>query len=260
METNCKTNLKNALTEKSRLANYELLADLFMYPLDESFQYKIQNIYSYLSEYLPEAAISMNKFTEFASTSSIRDMQELFLRTFDLQAITTLDIGFILFGEDYKRGQLLVGLNQEHQAAGNDCKTELSDHLPNVLRLLPKMKAIALRNEIATSLVIPAVIKMRNEFDAEKIEKKNVIYKKFLKVILDYSEQYRTVYQAAFETLLLVLKSDFGDVEEPIVKKKGPCKGKSSCAFNTSEDVYTQGIGDRTDFSQKIESEILTEK
>ena len=261
METNCKTSQKNTSTNKSLLSDYDLLANLFMYPLDETYPIKIREIHAYLSIYLPEAAVAMNNFIEFTHASSLREMQELFLRSFDLQAITTLDIGFILFGEDYKRGQLLVGLNQEHQAARNDCKTELSDHLPNVLRLLPKMKDFTMRNEIATRLVIPAVVKMKNEFDADKIEKKDVIYKKHLKLILDFSAQYRTVYQTLLEALFLVLKNDFGYAEETIAKEKESCEeGKSLCSCNTAEYVYTQGIGDATDFSQKIESEILTEK
>ena len=66
---------------------------------------------------------------------------ELYLRTFDVQAITTLDIGYVLFGEDYKRGALLAGLSAEHKKVSNDCGIELADHLPNVLRLLPKMEA-----------------------------------------------------------------------------------------------------------------------
>ena len=122
------------------LADYELLSRLFIYPEDESYVKKIEDAYLYLTASLPESAEAMRPFTEFMADSTVQDMQELFLRSFDVQAITTLDIGFTLFGEDYKRGQLLVHLNREHREAGNICHTELSDHLPNVLRLLSKMK------------------------------------------------------------------------------------------------------------------------
>ena len=68
------------------------------------------------------------------------DLQELHTRTFDVQSLTTLDIGYVLFGDDYKRGALLSNLNQEHSRAENDCRGELADHLPNLLRLIPKLK------------------------------------------------------------------------------------------------------------------------
>ena len=45
------------------------------------------------------------------------------------QVLATLDIGYVLFGDDYKRGELLANLNQEHRKANNDCGTELADHL-----------------------------------------------------------------------------------------------------------------------------------
>ena len=68
------------------------------------------------------------------------DLQELHTRTFDVQALTTLGTGYVLFGDDYKRGALLSNLNREHNDAQNDCRGELADHLPNVLRLIPKLK------------------------------------------------------------------------------------------------------------------------
>src|SRR5574337_947276 len=152
------------------MTDYNLLAVIFMYPKDEAYKKKIKDIYQYLLNTFPEAALTFQRFADFSETCSIVNMQELFLRSFDLQAITTLDIGFILFGEDYKRGKLLVHLNEEHKNAGNDCETELSDHLPNLLRLLSKMNDDDMRMEIATFLIIPAVEKMISEFSLGKIE------------------------------------------------------------------------------------------
>jgi hypothetical protein len=40
----------------------------------------------------------------------------LFTRSFDVQAVTTLDLGYIVFGEDYKRGELLVNRAPEFLA------------------------------------------------------------------------------------------------------------------------------------------------
>src|SRR5574338_954 len=214
METTTVSAIEKTSSTPHPLMDYELIANLFVYPENERYKEKIKEVYTYLLKSLPESADALKQFIEYINDSSITEIQELFLRSFDLQAITTLDIGFILFGEDYKRGKLLVHLNEEHKKAGNNCETELSDHLPNLLRLLPKLKEDEMRNEIATLLVLPAVAKMVSEFSSEKIEKKDVVYKKHHKVLLDYSQDYRAIYQSCLQALFLVLKKDFGYAPE----------------------------------------------
>ena len=163
------------------LMNYTLLSELFLYPLDEHYKQKVHDIYAYLQASFPESAIALQRFAAFTASASTTEIQELFLRSFDVQAITTLDIGFVLFGEDYKRGKLLAHLNEEHKKAGNSCHTELADHLPNLLRLLPKMEDEELQNEIATLLLLPAVEKMISEFTIEKIERRMLFIKNIRK-------------------------------------------------------------------------------
>ncbi|MBS1950051.1 MAG: hypothetical protein OJF59_002300 [Cytophagales bacterium] len=232
------------------LMNYNLMADLFMYPEHEDYKKKVKALHAYLLNEHTESAEALKNFVEFTEASSIVEIQELFLRSFDIQAITTLDIGFILFGEDYKRGKLLVHLNEEHNKAGNTCETELSDHLPNLLRLIYKMPDEIMRNEIATLLVLPAVVKMISEFSVEKIEKKDEVYKKHQKVILDYSQNYRTAYQSCLQALFLVLKKDFGYECTPEAENKTNAQADPNHHENTSIK----------DFSLNIETEMLTEK
>ncbi|MCK9451670.1 MAG: hypothetical protein M0Q90_08265 [Bacteroidales bacterium] len=255
MEAKIDINKKDKPSAVQALMNYELLANLFLYPENELYKRKIRDVYEYLLKTLPEAAEALKGFMEFTTTSSIVEIQELFLRSFDVQAITTLDIGFILFGEDYKRGKLLVHLNEEHRKAGNNCETELADHLPNLLRLLPKMNDEAIRGELATFLLLPAVVKMTSEFSYEKIDKKDVVYKKHQKVILEYSPNYRTVYQKCLKTLFLALKNDFGYEPEPdkkSVEAQGLNDPNNPASYNADSGIK--------DFSQRIETDILTDK
>jgi nitrate reductase assembly molybdenum cofactor insertion protein NarJ len=241
------------------LINYRMLADLFFYPENEAYKEKVKCIYEYLLNVAPEAARAMQPFTGFMKISSLYEMQELFLRSFELQAITTLDIGFVLFGEDYKRGKLLVHLNQEHKNAGNDCHSELSDHLPNILNLLGKMKDEAIRDEIATRLVMPAIEKMTKEFSIEKIEKKDVIYKKHQKVLLDYSAGHRMIYQTLLQALLLAMKKDFDYVPEDYeeMKRQAGASDERPSFLSAKND---SAAGSEKDFVQNIETEMLTEK
>ena len=247
-------------TSVQSLTDYELLAGLFIYPQNESYSKKINDIHEHLSATLPEAAEAMNPFIEFMADSTFQEMQELFLRSFDVQAITTLDIGFTLFGEDYKRGQLLVNLNKEHREVENNCETELSDHLPNVLRLLPKMKDETMRSEIATRLVIPALEKMIGEFDNKKIEKKDKIYKKHLKTIIEFSAEYRTVYQTLLNAVLIALKNDFNyDPSTNWFSRVG--RENESVGTNCSDNSACSSCSpEEADYIRNIETEMNIEK
>lgn len=188
---------------------YGLWAKIFEYPQYETFNEFVLNAFRRFATEIPQVDGVMKPFADFVSGSSLNDIQELYLRTFDVQAITTLDIGFVLFGEDYKRGQLLVNLNREHEEAGNDCHTELADSLPNLLNLIHRMKNDEMRNEIASKLIIPAVVKMSSEFRLEKIEKKDKVYKKHMRTLIEVSDNYRTVYRTLLDGLLHFLKRDF---------------------------------------------------
>lgn len=253
METNNHKETNSA--PASSLKDYRLLADLFMYPENENYKGKIKEVSQYLQKELPEAAEALRPFVEYTEASSFMEMQELFLRSFDLQAITTLDIGFILFGEDYKRGKLLVHLNEEHKNAGNDCETELADHLPNLLRLLPKMTDDAMRFEIATLLIQSAVVKMMKEFSPQKIEKKDAVYKKHQKVVLEYSQNHRTIYQSCLQALFIALKSDFGYIPREEVSMN-----RREGYADPNNPASVPSASPEKDFSQNIETEMLTEK
>ena len=112
-------------------------------------------------------------------------MQELFTRSFDVQAIATLDLGYVLFGDDYKRGELLANLNREHVDAKNDCGTELADHLPNILRLMSVLQDEELIEDLAYAIVGPALLEMIGEFDSDRLEKKNESYRKHYKTLIE---------------------------------------------------------------------------
>lgn len=92
------------------------------------------------------------------------EMEEVYTRTFDVQAIAYLDVGYVLFGEDYKRGHFLVKMQGLQQECGNDCGTELPDHLPNILTLLPRMADQEEAGELVNKLVLPAIDKMVQGF------------------------------------------------------------------------------------------------
>lgn len=189
-------------------AHYCNLADLFDFP-EHGFAARGRALAALLRENYPGAAVEVERFLAAIPDRTV-DLQELHTRTFDVQSLTTLDIGYVLFGDDYKRGALLSHLNQEHCRAENDCKGELADHLPNVLRLIPKLKDEALRDELVGDILVPALMLMIREFDAERIEKKNASYRKHYKALIDAAPGADSIiYRCALEAVMQVLAKDF---------------------------------------------------
>jgi nitrate reductase assembly molybdenum cofactor insertion protein NarJ len=190
------------------LAHYSHLAELFDFPAS-GFEPRGRALAALLRGGHPAAATAVDRFLD-GLPERTPDLQELHTRTFDVQALTTLDVGYVLFGDDYKRGALLSNLNREHGRAGNDCRGELADHLPNVLRLLPKLEDAELRNELAEHLLIPALMLMLREFEGGRVAQKNANYRKHHKTLIDDARQADpTLYRHALQAAMEVLTQDF---------------------------------------------------
>ncbi|MEE9271055.1 MAG: nitrate reductase molybdenum cofactor assembly chaperone [Candidatus Krumholzibacteria bacterium] len=189
-------------------AHYTIIADLFSYP-DAGFAARVGGVQAFLEETCPDAAEELREFSEFAAQASLVELHELYTRSFDVQAITTLDLGYVMFGDDYKRGQVLVNLSKEQREAGVDCGSELPDHLPNVLRLLDAMQDHALREELVQKIVAPALRRIIGEFDPERLEKKNAVYKRHHKTLIERSEHHGIIYRKTLRALYVLLKRDF---------------------------------------------------
>ncbi|MBL6963463.1 MAG: hypothetical protein ISR55_06550 [Bacteroidetes bacterium] len=148
------------------MKHYKQLADLFRYPSERlvsdssEFEKVIQeNFKSEVSKY--------RLFLEHTQQQSLMKLQEYYVKTFDIQALSHLDVGYILFGEDLKRGDFLVQLQQEHIKYNTDLGTELADHLPNVLVLLATTDDSDFADEFVQFILLPAVLGMIKEFKSE---------------------------------------------------------------------------------------------
>ncbi len=195
------------MTNKN-INHYEKLAQLFQYPKTD-YKEKVKEAETVLSELYPETLTTFKQFSDFVSNSSHDEITEIFTRTFDVQAITTLDVGYVLFGDDYKRGELLVNLNREHREAANQCTDELADNLANLLSLLPKMQNHDIRDELVEIIIMPGLIKIINEFDTKNINLKNKIYKKQYKTIIEQSEDYGRIFLIPLMVVYKIIENDF---------------------------------------------------
>jgi nitrate reductase molybdenum cofactor assembly chaperone len=188
--------------------HYSRLAVLFAYP-DAGFAQKVQKVQALLDDTCGEAAEILRDFTNFTSQASLVELEEVYTRSFDVQAVTTLDIGYVLWGDDYKRGELLVKLSGEQKEAGVDCGSELPDHLPNVLRLFDAMQKPELRDELVQRIVAPALRRIIGEFDSDRVKKKNKTYVTQYKTLIDRSERYAEIYEKPLRALYALLRRDF---------------------------------------------------
>ena len=106
-----------------------------------------------------EAARELAALREFLDGKDLYTLEEEYTRTFDINPVVTLDVGFQLFGLAYKRGEFLVKMRQALARCGMEQGTELADYLPTLLELaaaLPAGEDLALVEEC----IAPAVKRM----------------------------------------------------------------------------------------------------
>jgi nitrate reductase assembly molybdenum cofactor insertion protein NarJ len=197
------------------LAHYDYLAALFDYP-EADYPAQVQKAHALLEERYPNAAAELQPFVEEVKAEggtyteeALDEIQEIFTRSFDVQAITTLGVGYVMFGDDYKRGELFVNLSREYADAGIYCGTELADHLPTVLRLIARWQDEDLVLELVEELLHPAIHQMIAEFGSHRCRQRDKLYQKHYKTLITSSANRGTMFRAPLAALLEVLKDDF---------------------------------------------------
>ena len=138
---------------------YEILASSLEYP-GEDWNTRLERCKQWLTIQEPDVAVQFIRFRRKVKDLSIDKLQELFTQTFDLNPVCTLDIGYHLFGENYKRGELLAKLRETEAPYELGQAKQLPDHLPVLLRLLAKLEDEELRRALIGEILIPALGKM----------------------------------------------------------------------------------------------------
>jgi len=193
------------------LNHYILLAELFKYP-GEDFPEKVRECQQMMDVIYPEAGERMRVFTKYINECDADKREELYTKTFDVQPICYLDLGYVIFGEDYKRGAFLLHMQGEQQKHNNECGTDLPDNICNVFTLLAKHPDSAFVNELGIKIIIPAIKKMIAEFESARVELKMKILKKLHKEIIQEELNQENVYRDCMEAILIILTKDFEEV------------------------------------------------
>jgi len=139
---------------------YEALAALFKYP-DAEFETALDDAAEIMDSTSDKE--SFDSFRRRIAAMKAEEREELYTRTFDLNPVCTLEIGWQLFGEDYKRGAFLVKMRQLLREHGIPEETELPDHLTYMLSALDRIETESGR-ELAEKYIRPALKKMIDGF------------------------------------------------------------------------------------------------
>jgi nitrate reductase assembly molybdenum cofactor insertion protein NarJ len=223
---------------------YNLLANLFRYP-QEGYVEQMDACVAFIKGQYPEAYVNLKHFQDIIhKKEGIHEIEELFGKTFHIQAICYLDLGYVLYAEDYKRGEFLVQMKNEQRLVNNDCGVELPDNLPNALTLLPLLKDPKFLEELVVRMYIPALEMMVKEFETSRIALKTKVRKKKQKVLIQENLKDKNAFQFALQATLAILQADFHvttfkDMEikpDPLSSFLPNCEG--SCATPT-EDILT---------------------
>ncbi len=195
-------------------AHYEQLAALFAYP-ESDYLFRVSSTRASLAKGYPQAAADIDEFLALVPQPSkdlpvpLERVQEVFTRTFEVQSITTLDVGYLMFGDDYKRAELLVQLNRELREAKVNVGRELPDHLSSILRLLARWKDREMAQELVQYVLHPTVQAMVFEFREERVEQRNSLYKKHYKTVLDIDRDRLIMFRHLLKAVQRVLEVDF---------------------------------------------------
>lgn len=100
----------------------------------------------------------------------------------------------------------------EQLKAGNDCGTDLSDNISNVLTLYTKATDRVMLDELAVKILIPGIEKMIDEFKQARVDLKMKVLKKLHKAVIQEELNHGNIYNNLLVALLHVVKKDFEGV------------------------------------------------
>ena len=140
----------------ARSERYDLLARLLDYPEQGGYAEAVAHCIDVLQDGYAEAAGLLRPLHDRVREMSREETQELYTRTFDINAVCTLEIGWHIYGEDYARGALLVKLREQLRLVNVPESVELPDHLTHVLMLLGRLDADR-ADDLAARYLLPGL-------------------------------------------------------------------------------------------------------
>lgn len=150
----------------SRALMYDNFAALLKYP-EADYQDRLVCCEHLLREAFPEIAERLQVFSSFAHECSLDELEEHYTRTFDVNPVCALEVGWHLFGESYARGAFLVQMRQLLRECNIEENGDLPDHLSLLVSALGRI-GDAKASELFGKQVAPSIAKMAQGLEAQK--------------------------------------------------------------------------------------------
>ncbi len=156
MATECRASVPDAL---------EALAEVFAYPRAD-YVARLATARAAVECEVPGAGASLAALGAHCAATDLAGWEELHVRSFDLDPVCALEVGWQLYGEQYARGTFLASMRAYLRTVGVAEDGELPDHLVPTLRGAARGER-ALSSELVRRFVLPAVERMRTRFADE---------------------------------------------------------------------------------------------
>lgn len=116
------------------------LANILCYP-GEGYKSRVAECLQFMASHADSEEIigRLSAFAKATRDLTTADLEELYTRTFDINPVSSLEVGWHLFGETYERGAFLVQMRDALRRCGVEESTELPDHLTSVLHAAGRM-------------------------------------------------------------------------------------------------------------------------
>ncbi len=144
---------------------YQILSTISDYPRAD-FKSSLKSGIDQMKDQYPEASKLLLGFEDYVNKQDLDELEEIYTRTFDIKGLCCLDIGYVLFGEDYKRGEFLVNIQRLQKENNVETGVELPDHLTNFLKLMSVINEDD-KKELSEKILLPALEKMLSNFQNE---------------------------------------------------------------------------------------------
>ncbi len=119
----------------SEALQWSCFSPFFTYPSEEPDE-ALQELETVLLAHSEDVYQTFLPFKAFWVQSDLSAQEEAYVRAFDFNPESALEVGWHLFGEDYARGDFLVKMRQLLHQYQIPESTELPDHLTSVLQVL----------------------------------------------------------------------------------------------------------------------------
>ncbi|OGP13240.1 MAG: nitrate reductase molybdenum cofactor assembly chaperone [Deltaproteobacteria bacterium RIFCSPLOWO2_02_FULL_50_16] len=142
---------------------YNSLSRLIEYPEDD-FQENLKHCLKLTEKHHLKKVDGLRSFAHTAKCMNLSELEEYYTRTFDINPVTALEVGWHLYGETYERGSFLVKMRNLSKKLNISESRELPDHLAHLLKLLGPMEEQEAR-QIISQYLLPGIKKMIEGFE-----------------------------------------------------------------------------------------------